>query len=140
MFGSGLIELIIGLILIYFLFSLLTSGINELAEQFLHRRAKFLESGIVDILGPWARKFYQHPLIQALHPEQGRPQTLPPPGASPPVPPKFGPSYIPSRTFSRALLSLVAARGHRSSSLWPPASASRRPVSSRFELTLNCFG
>jgi len=108
MFGSGLIELIIGLILIYFLFSLLTSGINELAEQFLHRRAKFLESGIVDILGPWARKFYQHPLIQALHPEQGRPQTLPPPGASPPVPPKFGPSYIPSRTFSRALLSLVA--------------------------------
>jgi len=106
--GSGLIELIIGLILIYFLFSLLTSGVNEVAEHFLHRRAKYLESGIVDLLGPWAARFFGHPLVQALHPEQGRPTRIPPPGAPRPNPPKFGPSYIPSRTFSMTLLSLVA--------------------------------
>src|SRR6266545_4996222 len=108
MFGTGLIELIIGLILIYFLFSLLTSGVNELAEHFLHRRAKYLESGIVDLLGPWAARFFRHPLIQALHPEKGRPTPIPPAGAPRPNPPKFGPSYIPSRTFSMTLLSLVA--------------------------------
>ena len=48
---SGALQLAIGLILIYFLFSLLCSGVNEAIEAILHRRAKFLEAGILDLLG-----------------------------------------------------------------------------------------
>src|SRR2546427_4911666 len=122
MFGGGMIELAIGLIFIFFLFSLLVSGVNELAEQFLRRRAKYLESAVLDLLGGSARSFYDHPLIQSLHSEKGAPKKIPPADA-PPTPagpatpqadqpppsdnPKSPPSYIPSRTFSLALLSLL---------------------------------
>jgi hypothetical protein len=78
-FGSGIIELVIGLILIYFLFSLLCSGINEIAEQLLRRRATFLEAEITSLLGPHTKDFLNHPLVGGLKPRSGSPLAPPAP-------------------------------------------------------------
>ncbi len=52
MLNSSFVGVAIGLILIYFLLSLLVSGISEGLEAFWRRRARYLEVGIWDILGP----------------------------------------------------------------------------------------
>jgi hypothetical protein len=51
MFDSGVIGFAIGSILVYFLLSLLRSGVNEAVEAFLRRRSKFPEGVVVDLLG-----------------------------------------------------------------------------------------
>jgi hypothetical protein len=76
MFNSGFLGVVIGLILIYFLLSLLSSGVNEVLEAFLQRRARYLEVGIWDLLGPMTTKFYDHFLIQALHSGKGKPPRI----------------------------------------------------------------
>jgi hypothetical protein len=102
MFDSGVLGVVIGLILAYFLLSLLCSGINELVETVLRRRAKYLEAGILDLLGPIKDQLYEHPIIAALSPQKGSPQRDK----------KLrdvrsrDPSYIPPRSFSQALVSI----------------------------------
>jgi len=76
MLNSGVLGLVIGLVLVYFLLSLLCSGISELVEAFLRRRAKFLEGGIVDLLGHHLKaQLYDHPLLETLYPQTGVPTT-----------------------------------------------------------------
>jgi hypothetical protein len=104
MFDSGVIGVAIGLILIYFLLSLLCSGVNEAMEAFLRRRSKFLEGGIVDLLGPdLKRQLYQHPLLETLYPQKGMPVTE----EAVPRADRKKPSYIPPKVFSQALLTIV---------------------------------
>jgi hypothetical protein len=76
MFGSNVLEVIIGLMFVYSLLSLLCSTINEqIIVRLLALRARTLEDGIKTMLktiphDPKAQnltqKFYEHPLIQSL--------------------------------------------------------------------------
>src|SRR5262245_27578020 len=75
MLDSGVLGVVIGLILIYFLLSLVCSGLNELMEAFLRRRSKYLEGAIVDLLGlDLKRQLYEHPLLETLYPQKGKPE------------------------------------------------------------------
>jgi hypothetical protein len=95
-FGSSVLDVAIGLILVYLIISLVCTAANEALASFFRWRANNLREGIRNLLdGPhpssseWAQKFYAHPLIQGLY-RQGR-----------------KPSYIPSRAFALALTDLV---------------------------------
>jgi hypothetical protein len=103
MFGSGILGLAIGLILIYFLLSLICSGASEILEGVvLHRRSKFLEAGLADLLGPELKtRFYAQPLIQGLHAPQSKPKQ------NSSATSNQAPSYIPSKTAIDALLSIA---------------------------------
>lgn len=105
MFDSGIIGVAIGLILVYFLLSLLCSGINELVEAFLRRRAKYLEGAIIDLLGLHLKdELYQHSIVEDLYSQKGRPI----PEDHVPDKQRRKPSYIPAATFSKALQAILA--------------------------------
>ena len=106
MLGSPLLDVAIGLVLVYLLLSLICSAINELLEGWMKNRASDLERGIRELLGhpatgsparedlsSYATKIYQHPLVASLY--QGKY-----------VDGKL-PSYIPSRTFALALMDIA---------------------------------
>jgi hypothetical protein len=95
MFGSTILDAAIGLVFIYLLVSLVISAANEIIAGIFKSRAKNLWKGIQQLLQDQSEdglvaKLYQHPLIDELSK------------------PKSKPSYIPSRTFTLALLDLVA--------------------------------
>ncbi|GLC27791.1 hypothetical protein rosag_43040 [Roseisolibacter agri] len=114
MFGSKILDVAVGLILVFFLVSVICSTIREGLEAWLKSRAAFLEQGIRELLHDeqavgLARSVYTHPLIYSLY--AGRYT----PGASRHRPFALArgtglPSYIPSRNFALALMDL-AARG-----------------------------
>lgn len=96
MFGSSVLDVGIGLILVYLIVSLVCTAANETLASLFHWRAENLRAGIRNLLdgstapgGEWARRLYEHPLIQGLY-EPGQ-----------------APSYIPSRTFALALTDLL---------------------------------
>src|SRR5918994_412801 len=68
LFGSTILEVVLGLSFVYILLSLLCSSINELLAGFLKLRAKDLDSGIRNLLvdPDLAREVLDHPLIKAL--------------------------------------------------------------------------
>jgi len=103
MFGSAIIEVAIGLMLLYLLFSLVCSAVNELVAQVFSLRANNLEKGMKRILtdNSIREKFYDHPLIKSLGKE---------PSGNTPV----KPSYIPSRAFALAVLDAVVTAEERS--------------------------
>ena len=104
MFGSEILEIIIGLVFIYWLLSLLCSGINEMISSAMSMRAKDLEKAIRNLLNDpegkkgLAKEFYNHSLVQVL--KKG----------------KRNPSYIPSRTFALALMDMIAPANSSSKS------------------------
>ena len=96
MFGSSVLDIGIGLIFVYLMVSLVCTAANEALASLFSWRGNNLRDGIRNLLdGPdlssseWAKKFYDHPLIQGLYRQGQRP------------------SYIPSRTFALALSDLV---------------------------------
>ena len=96
MFGSAILDVAIGMVLVYLILSLVVTALQELIASLLKWRSETLCEGIRELLcddkdqKEWTKKFYEHPLISAL--SKG---------------PNGKPSYIPSRTFSLALLDLV---------------------------------
>jgi len=95
MFGSGIIDLAIGVILVYLFLSLICSVITEWISKKLEMRAKNLEEGIRSLLSDPAGtghslKFFDHPLIKGLS-KNGR-----------------KPSYVPSSLFALALMDIIA--------------------------------
>lgn len=103
MLGSGLLDLGIALSVVFFLLSLLASGLAELIESLAKKRATYLRLGLEQLLpkytaGPsektlaidFVKRLYGNPLITALYRGQ-----------------RF-PSYIPSRTFALALVSEIS--------------------------------
>lgn len=109
MLDSPLIEVSIGLSLVFLLLSLLVSSVCEMLAGLFGWRAQYLLAGIEALLrSPDAReKVYQHPLIKGLAPL---------PAVARPVSGflgkiglvrGYGPSYIPSRTFVLALLDVI---------------------------------
>jgi hypothetical protein len=150
LFGSTILEVILGLSFVYFLLSLVCSSINEMLAGFLKLRAKDLDKAIRNLIcdDQLAVKVLNHPLIEAMGSTraetkpvqvgagQGQPspdQVEAGPGAVPADQETaqhatsskglFGslvakitgnrgdftgkPSYIPSRTFSLALIDAI---------------------------------
>jgi hypothetical protein len=103
MLGSGLLDLGIALAVIFFLLSALASGLAELIEAVLKKRAAYLKLGLEQLLpklttesagakidADFVARLYANPLITALY----RGDSLP--------------SYIPTRVFALALVSEIA--------------------------------
>src|SRR5579872_2247767 len=95
MFGSQVLEVVIGLTLIYLVLSIGCSGIKEVIAALFSLRAKTLEKGVRNMLknGPndYTAQLFAHPLIQATAPDEGQ-----------------KPSYISARMFSAALFDVIA--------------------------------
>ena len=102
MFGSDILEIALGLVLIYLLLSLILTAVQESLENILKTRAKNLERSIGELLQGNAtliREFYKHPLVYALYKGEydvaGKHKRR-----------KMLPSYIPRETFAAVLLDL----------------------------------
>ncbi|TQK03557.1 hypothetical protein FBX97_5129 [Herbaspirillum sp. SJZ107] len=96
MFGSGILDTVIGLIFVFLLVSLFVTIINELIASVLKSRAKWLRRGIERLIGAkWMKDVYDHPLIKGSG-LKDKGWFLDP-----------GPSYIPSRSFANVLMSVV---------------------------------
>jgi hypothetical protein len=94
MFGSQILEVVIGLVLIYLALSIGCSGIKEVIAGIFSLRAKTLEKAVRNMLknGPndYTAKLFAHPLITGTAPEGEKP------------------SYISARMFAAALFDVVA--------------------------------
>src|SRR4029453_330051 len=105
-FGSAILEVVIGVIFLYFVLSVICSSLTELVAAILSWRAKDLERAIQDLLG--TSNLYMavaaHPLITAMGHNQGGSKQ-----ADGPL--KGRPAYIPSHTFRVALLDAGANHG-----------------------------
>jgi hypothetical protein len=127
MFGSQILDVGIGLFLIYLLMSIVCSAIREGVEGYLKTRAKFLERGIQELLngvsgGNLAADIYNHPLVYGLFPGAYKPRssTAGQPAENAENAENGGtsaggywfstnlPSYIPASNFAAALLDRVA--------------------------------
>ncbi|HEY5074974.1 MAG TPA: hypothetical protein VII34_09785, partial [Pyrinomonadaceae bacterium] len=91
MFNSGILDVVIGLVVIYLQLSLVCTAVHELIASGFKKRAKELERGLGQLLSnpQLVAKFYSHPLIKGLRPDGRKP------------------SYIPSPTFAVALMDIV---------------------------------
>jgi hypothetical protein len=120
MFGSVILDVAIGLILVYLLLSLIASAIREGIEAWLKTRSVHLERGIRELLHDpsgttLASDFYNHPLIYSLFRGEYNPSKIQKTRGQKAGDMKFGsmpsrsdlPSYIPSRNFALALMDIV---------------------------------
>lgn len=91
---TAILEVAIGLVLVFSAFSLICSAVGELIAEMLKLRKKELWKGIRTLIGPLEEKIAQHPLIDgkaAAPTAAGRPDV----------------SYIPTATFVLCLLDQV---------------------------------
>jgi hypothetical protein len=98
MFGSEILEVAIGLSLVFLFLSLICTAVSEMVEQRVKGRAAHLHEGMRALLGNrLTTRLYTHPLIYGLYendyPDAIERRTLP--------------SYIPSRAFALAVFDLV---------------------------------
>jgi hypothetical protein len=97
MFNSTVLDVVIGLVFIYLLYSLLATIIQEIIATHLKLRAKVLKEGISRMLdddhvdNSLSEEFYNHPLIKFLGQNKSRSQ----------------PSYLTSGNFSKVLIDLL---------------------------------
>ena len=91
MLSSNIFDVVIGLAYIYLVLSLIVSAASEAITSALRWRGRLLWRGIRDLIGaPLAKALYAHPLVMKVG-ATGR-----------------APSYISARTFSLALLDMIA--------------------------------
>jgi hypothetical protein len=109
-FGSTVLEVVVGLLFVFLLLSLVASAFQEAVQTVLKSRSAQLERGIRELLNDkdgtgLAAALYNHPLIYSLY--RG---TYRSPGwrGWPLVWRAALPSHIPSRNFAVALLDIVA--------------------------------
>jgi hypothetical protein len=116
MFGSEILEVAIGLTLLYLLLSAMASALREALEAWFNTRGEHLERGVRELLqdpdGSWlARGIYEHPLVAGLFKGGYGPRT-PGPSVKNALFWLFGrsnlPAYIPASSFAAALMDLVA--------------------------------
>jgi hypothetical protein len=102
MFGSQILDVVIGLVYVYLILGLVCTVANEVIARIFALRARTLEAGIQNMLEgksphgqtEWVELLYIHPLIKSLYKKGRFDQRLGRPG---------GPSYIPPRNFALAL-------------------------------------
>jgi hypothetical protein len=93
---ATVLQLAIGLVFVFLLFSLVVTAANEFVLSLMNKRAAFLELGIREFLqdrdgkSGEAADFFAHPLIQAL--SRG---------------PDGRPSYVDAKTFARVVIDLI---------------------------------
>jgi hypothetical protein len=130
-FGSTILEVAIGLALMFLMLSLVASAVREGIEGVIKARAVNLERGIRTVLDDptgtgLARLFYEHPLISSLYHDN-----------FPPAAQRFLgrnlPTYIPSRSFSTVLIDVVTRGPHAG----PYAALQDAPVPSVAQLRAN---
>jgi len=128
MFGSVVLEVIIGLVLVYFIMSVICSAINEWIARIFTMRAKTLEAGIKGLLSDnenLKEKIYSHPLVKGLSrkgwwdreldKQSARRENvrllkkIPSPKSSP------GPSNLSAHRFALALFDILMETGGRPS-------------------------
>jgi hypothetical protein len=114
MFGSEILEVIIGVIFVFLVVGVICSAIREGIEAWLKSRAAYLEHGIRELLHDrtatgLALSVYEHPLISGLYGGDYKAGEV---STGPALFARGGnlPSYIPSRNFALALMD-IAARG-----------------------------
>jgi hypothetical protein len=94
MFGSQVLEVVIGLVLIYLVLSIGCSGIKEVIAAIFSLRAKTLENAVRNMLKcggkDYATELLGHPLIRGTAPEGEKP------------------AYISARMFAAAFMDVVA--------------------------------
>ena len=122
MFGSEIIDVVIGMIFVFLLLSLVCSAASEIIEAWLNKRADYLEKGISELLtdrdgSGYLKEIYRHPLIAGLYrdkygeEETGWRQNLSPRLLG--ILSELGlkktrlPSYIPAENFALALMDIV---------------------------------
>jgi len=89
-FDSEIIEVAIGLFLVFLVFSLVVAAINELIAAFSRKRAKFLRAAVARLIGAeLTDELYRHPFLNGLKPGDK------------------DPAMVPQQVFSLALLDLV---------------------------------
>lgn len=112
MLSSSLLDVALGLALIFSLLSVIASMVREAWESLLKTRAQDLHEGIKRLLSEdeaQVEALYTHPLVEGLY--KGT-YAQAKPGVKARVLSVTGlPSYIPSRIFARALIDLTAAGG-----------------------------
>jgi hypothetical protein len=107
MFDTPLVQITLGLMLLFVLFSLLVSAILEMGVALCKSRGAALWDSIEMLLGGGAQaksargRIYAHPLVRTLVPPSSWSWKKPGPGR------RTGPSYISSQTFSTALLDVL---------------------------------
>jgi predicted nucleic acid-binding Zn-ribbon protein len=101
MLNSTILEVIIGLIFLYLIFSLLATFVNEIISTFFKLRANHLKSAIKNMLDnddPEGKKlfkeFYDHPLIQSFVKKKG----------------KGFPSYLEPKKFAKVIIDIYEKR------------------------------
>jgi hypothetical protein len=118
MFGSAILDVLIGLVTVFLLMSLSATAIREAFEAAFKSRGVWLERGIRELLGDDSeqpkegtgknaksvtQKFYEHPLIYSLY--RGTYKSVRNRKLG-----RFLPTYIPAKNFSGALMD-IALRG-----------------------------
>ena len=104
MFGSTILEVAIGVIFVYLLFSFVSSAINEYISSLLNKRGENLFEGIKNLLNDpnfigLAQKLYNHGLVDGISQASKDPNK-----------PNRRPSYMPSRTFALSLLDILGSQ------------------------------
>lgn len=123
MFNSSVLDIGIGLVLVYLLISVLLTSISEAIEAVLKTRASDLEKALGELFQgdpAMLRSFYQHPLISGLYLGGYRgPRTTDASAAAgkaaAPARKRSDhrnlPSYIPRETFSAVVMDLLESKG-----------------------------
>ncbi|HZP05652.1 MAG TPA: hypothetical protein VFB43_12195 [Terracidiphilus sp.] len=102
MFGSDILDIVIGMVFVFLLLSLICSGLNEFLEALVKNRARDLERGIRELIGDpenatnFVDKIYNHGLVNSLFKgcySSDKKRNLP--------------SYIPATNFALAVIDLV---------------------------------
>lgn len=112
MFGSQILEVGIGLILVFLLVSLILTAVREAIESVAKTRSRDLELAIAELLndreGTGLRKqLYEHPLVFSLFPGGVQPTRFSATGKVKHRPARNAPSYIPREIFSSALQDIL---------------------------------
>lgn len=120
--GGAVVEVVLGLILIYFMFSLICSGLNEFVAGVFNLRGRFLVKHLERVLGKTITDhLYSHPLVSALN----DPSSIPPANTGN-TPERKLPSHIPAEAFARGLTSVLARAASDGTELSRPISRIRR--------------
>lgn len=129
MFGSVILDVAIGLILVYLLLSLVSAAIREWFAGILKIRSTTLDEGMHELLGDpsLVADLYNHPLINSLYRGTDYYKAKDD---------KQLPSYIPAKSFSAALFDMIV-RGRDVHSLLQSGSEARvvTPESIRAQIT-----
>jgi len=104
MFGSDILEIVIGVIFVYLVISLTCTAVNEGISSVLNQRGRNLFNGIRNLLNDpsftgLAQQVYNHGLIDGITKDKGADQI------------GRRPSYIASKTFGLALLDILGSQG-----------------------------